>query len=67
MGQASEDGQERKVSLEIRAVGIGQVTQVLGAMVLGSEGLFAGFLAPSRNGRGLVFHITEVEPVQPGV
>jgi len=65
-GQASEDGQPRKVSVEIRAVGIGQVTQVLGAMALGSAGLFAGFLAPARNGRGLVFHITSVEPVQAG-
>jgi primosomal replication protein N len=62
-GQASEDGQPRKVSLEIRAVGIGQVTQPLGSMALGSAGLFAGFLAPARNGRGLVFHITAVEPV----
>ncbi len=61
-GLASENGQPRKVSLEIRAVGIGQVTQTLAAMALGSAGLFAGFLAPARNGRGLVFHITSVEP-----
>ena len=35
---------------------------VLAAMPLGSEARFAGFLAASRNGRGWLFHVTEVEP-----
>jgi primosomal replication protein N len=61
-GETSEDGQPRKVSLEIRAVGIGEVTRALAALALGAQGLFAGFLAPARNGRGVVFHITSVEP-----
>jgi primosomal replication protein N len=60
-GLASEDGQPRKVSLEINAVGIGEITRTLAAIALGSEGLYAGFLAPARNGRGLVLHITSVE------
>jgi primosomal replication protein N len=60
-GLASEDGQPRKVSMEMRAVGIGEITRTLAAMALGSAGLFAGFVAPSRNGRGLVLHITSVE------
>lgn len=61
-GLVSEDGQPRKVSLEIRAVGIGEVTRTLAALALGAHSLYAGFLAPARNGRGLVLHITSVEP-----
>ncbi len=61
-GQLSEDGQPRKVSLEIRAVGIGEVTRTLAALALGTNSLYAGFLAPARNGRGLILHITSVEP-----
>jgi primosomal replication protein N len=60
-GLVSEDGQGRKVSLEIKAVGIGAITQALSAITLGSASLYAGFLAPARNGRGLVLHITSVE------
>lgn len=59
----SEDGQPRKVSMEMRAVAIGGITQQLGTMALGSEGLFGGFLASARNGRGLLLHITSVEPL----
>jgi primosomal replication protein N len=61
-GQVSEDGQPRKISLEIRAVGIGEVTRTLAALALGTNSLYAGFLAPARNGRGLILHITSVEP-----
>jgi len=60
-GLVSEDSQARKVSLEISAVGIGGITRTLSAIALGSSGLYAGFLTPARNGRGLVFHITSVE------
>ena len=59
----SEDGQPRKVSMELRAVAIGGITQALGTMALGAEGLFGGFLASTRNGRGLLLHITSVEPL----
>ncbi len=61
--EVSQEGQPRKVSLEIKALAIGQMAGVMGAMALGSETRFAGFLANARNGRGLLFHITEVEPV----
>jgi primosomal replication protein N len=57
----SEDGQPRKVSMEIKALAIGAVTQVLMPLALGSAGLFAGFITSTRNGRGLLFHITSVE------
>jgi primosomal replication protein N len=60
--QVSEDGLPRKVSMEIRAVAIGAITRQLLPLAIGSAGLYAGFLTASRNGRGLSFHITEVEP-----
>ncbi len=58
----TEDGQPRKVSMEMRAVAIGAVTQGLLKAELGSAGLYAGFITSARNGRGLLFHITSVEP-----
>jgi len=58
--EVSEDGQPRKVSMEIRAVAIGAVTRPVNALALGTPAEFAGFLAASRNGKGLVFHVTEV-------
>lgn len=59
--EVSEDGRPRRVGFELRAVAIGSITQVLVAMALGSAGHFGGFLASTRNGRGLLFHVTSVE------
>ena len=59
--EVSEDSQPRKVSMEIKAVAIGAVTQLLTPLELGSTGLYAGFITSTRNGRGLLFHITSVE------
>jgi primosomal replication protein N len=59
--EVSEDGHPRKVSMEIKALAIGSVTQLLMPLALGSAGLFAGFITSTRNGRGLLFHITSVE------
>jgi primosomal replication protein N len=58
--EVSEDGQNRKVSLEIRAVAIGAITRQVGQLAVGSEAQFAGFLTAARNGRGLVFHVTAI-------
>lgn len=57
----SEDGQPRKVSLEMRAVAIGAITQPLAALALGEAADFGGFVSGARNGRGLVFHVTALE------
>jgi hypothetical protein len=35
---------------------------VLAAMSLGDAAVFAGFITSARNGRGLRFHITQVDP-----
>ena len=58
--QATENGQPRKVSLELRAVAIGEITRQAGQLVVGSQAQFAGFLTAARNGRGIVFHITAI-------
>ena len=59
--ELSENGLPRKVSMEMRAVAIGEVTRSLMEMTLGDAAVFAGFVTSARNGRGLLFHITSVE------
>ena len=61
--EVTEDGQPRKVSMEIKAVALGAITRQLAALELGTSCLYAGFLTSSRNKRGLLFHITSAEPV----
>ena len=58
----SEDRQPRQVSLEIKALAIGDTARALGALVLGQSACFAGFLSTARNGRGQLFHITDLTP-----
>ena len=53
-------GGSRKVSFEIRARAVGEVTAPLLAAELGVEHGFAGFLGAQRNGRGIVFHIQSI-------
>ena len=65
--EVQEDNQPRKVSMEMQAVAIGAVTRVLMPLELGTSGLYAGFVTSTRNGRGLLFHITSVELIaRPG-
>jgi primosomal replication protein N len=60
--EVSEDGTPRQVSIDIKAVAIGErIAQRVGKLALGSPGLFAGFVAAGRNGRGIVFHITDLD------
>ena len=58
--QLTEAGHPRKVSVEIRAVAIGEITQPLAKLAIGAEAGFAGFISAQRNGRGVVFHVTEM-------
>ena len=58
--QLTEAGHPRKVSVEIRARVIGALTQAVATLELGSEHGFAGFLGSQRNGRGVIFHVTEL-------
>ena len=58
--ELSEESQMRKVSVQIRAIAIGAITRSLAALNLGDASTFAGFLAGTRNGRGLLFHVTSI-------
>ena len=59
--EVMQGGQTRKVSMEIKARAIGEVTQRVAALEIGSTHGFAGFLGSQRNGRGIVFHVTELD------
>jgi primosomal replication protein N len=58
--EQTEAGHPRKVAVELRAVAIGEITRSLLPVEIGAERGFTGFVAAARNGRGVVFHITEV-------
>ncbi|MFK4704309.1 primosomal replication protein N [Roseateles asaccharophilus] len=63
-----EAGRPRKISLEIKAVAVGEVAKQLQALGIGGLAVFRGFLTHQRNGRGFVAHVTLIEPVaaEPG-
>jgi primosomal replication protein N len=57
----THNGQPRQVWFEIKARAIGEVTQRVAGIEIGSSHGFAGFLGSQRNGRGVVFHVTELD------
>ncbi len=59
--QVTQDGLVRQVFFEIKARAIGAITQQAATLELGSTHGFAGFLGSARNGRGIVFHVTELD------
>ena len=59
--QVTQEGQPRQVSVEIRARALGEITKRVAQLELGSTHGFAGFLGSQRNGRGIVFHVTELD------
>jgi len=64
--QVTQDGSPRQVSMEIKARVVGDITRLVERLEIGSHQGFAGFLGSQRNGRGIVFHVTEVQPSEPG-
>lgn len=56
----AEAGHQRQVRMELKSVVIGPMAEQLNRVELGVTRDFAGFLASQRNGRGVVFHITEL-------
>jgi primosomal replication protein N len=60
-----QEASVRKVTLELRGRAVGSVTQALAEMPLGANGVFSGFLSSQRSGRGIVFHITQVQALAP--
>jgi primosomal replication protein N len=59
--EVQQAGQPRRISLEMKALAVGDVTRSLASLPLGGEARFAGFVAGARNGRGCLFHVTEVD------
>ncbi len=59
--QAIQNGSTRRISVEIKARAVGDITAMLHALELGSTHGFAGFLGSQRNGKGIVFHVTELD------
>jgi primosomal replication protein N len=57
----TQDGLPRQISFEIRARAIGEITRRMAGIEMGSTHDFAGFLGSQRNGRGVVFHVTELD------
>lgn len=55
-----EEGTPRKVSMDCKAVCIGTLAVKAQQLAMGEPVDFHGFLAPARNGRGVVFHITSL-------
>lgn len=55
------EGYQRKVSMQLRALAMGSMVAPVSAMALGEARVFGGFLAASRNGRGLLFHLTDLQ------
>jgi primosomal replication protein N len=55
--QVTELDTTRLVKLQLRAVAFGAMAETLSRQGLVSDCSFQGFLANSRNGKGVVFHI----------
>ena len=58
-----EAGQARQVKAAVKAVALGAVAERLGNQSIGSAWRFSGFLATPRNGKHVVFHIQEFQPL----
>ena len=59
--QVTQSGTPRQVSMDIKARALGDITRVVNGLELGSTHGFAGFLGSQRNGKGVVFHVTELD------
>jgi primosomal replication protein N len=59
--EITEAGQQRQVSVAIRAVAFGAVAETLGRQSIGSRWTFTGFLATPRNGKHPVLHIQQFQ------
>ncbi|GKS75716.1 primosomal replication protein N [Acidovorax sp. SUPP950] len=59
--QQQEAGAQREVKAVVKAIAFGTLAERLARQALGSLWIFRGFLATSRNGKGLVFHIQDIQ------
>ena len=57
----NEAGGVRQVKLSTRAIAFGALAERLARQAVGSSWRFRGFVAAGRNGKGLVFHIQDIQ------
>ncbi|MCU0775111.1 MAG: primosomal replication protein N [Ideonella sp.] len=55
-----QEGQPRRVSVELRGRAVGSVVPAVERLDIGASRHFSGFIGAQRNGRGVVFHLLEV-------
>jgi primosomal replication protein N len=56
----TDAGTPRQITLSLRAVAFGSSAETLAKASLEAVWGFSGFLGPSRNGKGVVFHIQDI-------
>jgi primosomal replication protein N len=61
--QQQDAGQPRQVKAVIKAVAFGALAERIGKQAIGSTSRFTGFLATPRNGKYVVLHIQEFQPI----
>jgi primosomal replication protein N len=59
--QVREAGQARQIKLELKAVAFGAMAEQLARQAVGSCWQFTGFLGNTRNSKGLLLHIQQIE------
>ncbi len=59
-----EAGQTRQVKVVMKSVAFGAMADRLVKQAIGSLWRFEGFLASGRSGKGVVFHIQELEQIE---
>ena len=60
-GEAVEAQHARRVAVEIKAKAIGEdLVRQVGS--INGDAVYTGFLAATRNGKGVVFHLSTIEP-----
>ncbi|TSE36468.1 primosomal replication protein N [Tepidimonas charontis] len=62
--QQTEVDHVRRVALNLKAVAFGETALRLGRMSLGSRLRCTGFLAAAYRGKGVVFHLQHIEPIE---
>ncbi len=60
--QSEADGQ-RQVKLSVKAVAFGTLAERLARQAIDSQWQLRGFIAAGRNGKGLVFHIQDMQGI----
>lgn len=62
-GSVMHEGASRQVNLQVKAMAAGTWAQEVDRLNLGEQRVFSGFVAPFRNGKGFLFHITGMTPL----